>query len=373
MDKPMKDTYIMRRMGRSDENAFNANLSAFAKRRRIPDWFPPPHPLTNWIWNHSDYYDLKQSETSKYTWEPPYDIFLTGDKEKTVVFRWVFLLQFLDPIMRRCTLGMKDSAVRPIQRRKWRDITSGAAFKAKWPTGESAPSYTEDNYWALGLDEIFGTEATAQARTPEALAGNFVDNVSATLLPCGCEVQAIDWSSDKDAKIPLAVTLAEFELLHQFAILDDDLSRDYGKPYGRCSLPVYGPIPNELASNSSYMEKMGLVHHIVWFQGLEGLRGWEIEDLETRREWTLVLSGFLEPLWRKHDKYKNEKMATFFVHEVTKQVVESIDNMRKLQHVELSLLVFWVRALQADFGIIHTEFFPSSRINPEDIRCSAHR
>lgn len=356
-----------------DEKAFNANLAAYAKRRNPPDWFPAPHKFTKWLWSYIDYRELKQAETSKYTWQPPYDIFLTGDKPETVDFRWTFAVHFHYFCMLRQVLAVYDSAVRPLLRREWRSISCGAAFKNKWPKGESAARYTDDNYWALGLEEMFGTEATANARTPEALAGDFNDRTYAISLNCGCDTDVIDWSSDTGLKIALAVSFAEYELFNQLAVIDDDLSRDYGEPYGRCALPLHGPLLDELAANPVYLKKRELVGRIVWFQGDDGLRGWEVEDLKTRKEWTLVLSRFLEPLWHKHEKFKGRRLGVHTVDQVSVQMVRRMTDMDELLQAELSLLLFWVKVLHADFGIIQTDFFSSPRISFKNFSCVAHR
>lgn len=69
-------------------------------------------------------------------------------------------------------------------------------------------------------------------------------------------------------------------------------------------------------------------------------------------------------------------MYVLTVDQVTPEIVESLeeeDDAVALKKIETALLVFWSTALQHDFGILHTPFYPSLRKDAEDLWCVAHR
>lgn len=114
----------------------------------------------------------------------------------------------------------------------------------------------------------------------------------------------------------------------------------------------------------------------VFYEDYRAPCGWERESFDERLDWVWYLSQYLEPLWRKHEDLKGEKMYVLTVDQVTPEIVESLeeeDDAVALKKIETALLMFWSTALQRDFGILHTPFYPSLRKDAEDLRCVAHR
>lgn len=365
----------MRNLGRLEEkDAFNSNLASLVKRPRLPDWFPRPHAIHRALDMHLSDTNLKNFETARCTWTPPFEIFLTGNNSKTASSRWSFAVMYRAAMFERAALALTDPAVRPLPKREWRNITCGAEFKHCWP---SDVPFNEDHPWRMGLDKLFGTAATARAQ--EGVRKKDFDSVREVLpeeLDCECDtLDHIDWESDIELMVSIAYNYAEVALLYELALIDPDLTYDLGEPYGRVNYPLLGHLPDQLASNAVFMEKHTLVNTIVWYAGVEEPRGWEQEYFMDCRHWVLLLSRYLEPLWREDEKLKEKKIILRTVEQVKEESVMSLEetDMSELDAIRLSLLVFWATVLQRDFGIIHTPFFPSPNYRIEHFQCAAHR
>ncbi|EIM80057.1 uncharacterized protein STEHIDRAFT_162944 [Stereum hirsutum FP-91666 SS1] len=219
--KPPKDNTIMQLLNQpSDYKAFNSSLASLAKKPLLLDWFPKPHPTHTELEIYVLKKNLKDKKTSQTYWFPPYEIFLTGDNPETAKIRWKFLLMFRPHIFNRHLLSLHDPAVRPLTKRQWRNISSGAEFRSRWPQGESFPPFDPSRYWRAGLDEMFGTVAPARAKEGVCSLEDFESEIAPSLLSCGCDVSTIDWETDTELKTLLAITSAEMALLHEFVLID---------------------------------------------------------------------------------------------------------------------------------------------------------
>lgn len=154
----------------------------------------------------------------------------------------------------------------------------------KWSREESFPPFDLSCYWRAGLDALFGREATAKATAAVRNVQDFELEIQPDTLNCGCEISVIDVDTNTYTKITLALNLVEVALLHEFALIDPDLTHDLGAPYGRTNLLIIGLIPDQLKSNSAYLAKRVLVKDIVWGSNLSKPRRWEREDFMGRRD-----------------------------------------------------------------------------------------
>lgn len=358
-----------------DRKAFNSNLASMAKKPTLPAWFPKPHPAHADLEIYVLTKNLKDKKTAQTYWFPPYEIFLTGDNPETAKTRWKFLLMFRSDIIDRHILSLHDSSIRPLTKKEWRNISSGAEFRSKWPQGESFPAFDPNHYWRAGLDALFGAEATARAREGICSLEDFESEIVPDQLDCDCEVSAIDWETDTQLKTVLAVSFAEIALLYEFALIDPDLTQDLGESNNRTNLPLLGNLPDHLTSNSTYMERKSLVWQVVWADDFTERRGWELDSFDERLDWVWILSWYLEPLWRKHEHLKGETMYVLTVDQVTPDIIWSLDenDAVALKKIETALLVFWSTALQRDFGVLHTPFYASLGKDPDHYCCVAHR
>lgn len=239
----------------ADHKAFNSSLASLAKKPLLPDWFPKPHPTHAELEIYVLKKNLKDKKTSQTYWFPPYEIFLTGDNPETAKTLWKFLLMFRPHIFDRHLPSLHDPAVCLLTKRQWRNISSGAEFRSRWPHGESFPPFDPSRYWRAGLDEMFGTVATARAKEGVCSLEDFESEIAPSLLSCGCDVSAIDWETDTELKTLLAITSAEMALLHEFALIDLILTQDLGEPHHYTNLPLLGDLPDHLTSNSTFQQK----------------------------------------------------------------------------------------------------------------------
>lgn len=358
-----------------DPEAFNSNLASAWKRSKLPDWFPHPYHGYENLKIYVSHSNLKPKKAAQTFWTPPFEIFLCGDKPKTILARWKFLIMFRSEILDLLILSLRDPAVHPLTKKEWRAISSGAEFRFQWPKEKSFPAFDPTHYWCAGLIPLFGTEATTSAKEAARTLGDGARVILPDMLSCDCEVDVIDWEKDQKLKITLALLFAEVALLHEFALIDPDLTREYGEPPERTNLPLLGNLPDHLMNNSTFVERMALLCQVVWYGGQTELRGWERKDFDDRKNWVWHVSCYLEPLWRKHEHLKGEKMYLLHVDRVTPEIVASLEDgdSSALHKIEMSLLVFWLTALQRDFGILHTPFFSSPGVDLDRFTCLAHR
>lgn len=118
-NKPPRDKTIIKRLNRPEEpKAFNSNLASAAKRPPLPAWFSKPHPTHANLEVYVSHENLQDKKTAQTYWTLPYEIFLTGDKPKTVRTHWWFLLMFHSNILDRPNLSFLDPAVRPLTKKE---------------------------------------------------------------------------------------------------------------------------------------------------------------------------------------------------------------------------------------------------------------
>lgn len=248
-------------------------------------------------------------------------------------------------------------------------------FRIKWLQEESFLPFDPTHYWRTGLNAVFGEEVTTKATAGVRTLQDFESKILPDYLHCDCEVNAIDFETDTEIKIALALNLAELALVYEFALIDPVLTHDLGTPYGRTNLPLFGQLPNHLKSNSTFMERSELVYLIIWGEDVAQPRGWEWESFEERLDWVYILSQYLEPLWQNHEFLKGKTIYVLMVDQVTPDIVESLDDddTVALKKIEMALLVFWSTTLQHDFGILHTPFFSSVGVHYDEYRCVAHQ
>lgn len=278
------------------------------------------------------------------------------------------MVDFRYYILLRPQLASTDSSIHPLSKSDWRDISSFADFKKLWPKSAAFP-YSDDVYWRGGHEKMFSKRITEQIRAEPSLpvlAGPHT-------MECGCHASSIDWLQT-EVKLKKAVVIgwAEVALMHDFALLDPDLMQDLDG-YGHAVIPLLSDLPPHLASNNTVVRKRDLVQDIVWFRGPSAKRGWELEDLASRRDWVCLLARYLEPLWRASSKWATEEHAGGTVDDVTEAVVDSLEDMDQVQRREKSLLTFWMRYLQMEKGLMPTAFYSSPGISVEEYHCPMHR
>lgn len=278
------------------------------------------------------------------------------------------MIDFRHYILLRPQLTCKDPSIRPLSKSDWHDITSLSDFKKSWLQNAAFP-YSDAVYWRGGLDKMFGQMVTAEIRALPSLPMK----VGPHTMECGCHASSIEWMQ-ADVKLKQAVIIgwAEITLMHDFAMLDPDLMQDLDG-YGPAVVPLLSDLPPHLADNAMIKSKCFLVRDIVWFKGAAGQRGWECEDLLGRREWVRLLARYLEPLWRTSSKWATEAFVGGRVDDVTEDVVDSLEDLDQVKCQERSLLMFWMRSLQMEKGLMPTAFYPSPGISVEEYHCPTHR
>ena len=185
-------------------------------------------------------------------------------------------------------------------------------------------------------------------------------------LDCGHPCDSVDWENDLDMKILSALYLADQEFIYQLCLVDPDLlclvhgdhATDHCHPH---SAPYNFQTNISLYPDVVY-QKLLLIETIVFVYGDDGLRGWELTDLDKRMTWSVALSDYLQPLWANDRDYADEMIGGYRPSRVTQSALWELETLEEVQEREIALLQFWMRVLQRDHAIVAVPFFPSPEV-----------
>lgn len=330
-----------------------------------PDWFPDPHATWLAVYEHCYHIflqDNKQEEAIR-TFVCPFEVLL-GGAETGLQTRRSILASLRGLFQERRALALVDSAVCPMSKKEWRDITSGAWFRRSWPS-DAEYAYAPAHIGLYGDVHIFGQAKTAAAQ--QAAIQNSLGPIPYCLLDCGCDPVETDWVLDETLKVSLPIYLAEQQLFEQLALLSPALNfLTHESTYPTTQFSAHrhkDKYPLSWTNTTAHpeaKEEYQRVFNIVWFRGRDKPRGWEREDFHERRAWVACLSEYLVPLWRSDKQAQDWELFKLKASQISTATIDTTSTPDQLKKYEGALLLYFMRALERDHNLLPVPFFPTT-------------
>lgn len=264
-----------------------------------------------------------------------------------------------------------DSAVCPLSKSEWRQLTSGRLIEDDWPKDASI-AFSVEHLTAYGSPRIWGQDRTNNARVDLERFNHIFISISA--LDCGCSPLTIDWETDQHLRHIIPTALAENQFFEQLALLDPSLCplvHEDAVPSTRFSTHQHAdkyPLPpytDHKLHDCQFTAQMELLRNIVWFGDQDcHPRGWELEDFYQRREWVSLLVCYIGRIWQADGQAREWTLFSLQAQNMDPYVVLGLGSREEMDKYEGAALLYFMRAIERDHNMIPVPLFqttPESR------------